>query len=139
VTPSTTEKTYHTRNSEKCYRFKPDAFCSHAPTNRGIYELVTFDVDQKAVILYVGAAFEKGIRECLEAHAEGSLKPTAEELFAKHPNLYFDYLIEMDAKTKEDAQDIYWWLVQKHKPPYNDIPSIHPSGRTASVNVVEFE
>jgi uracil-DNA glycosylase len=57
----TIEKTYHIRNSEKCFRFKPDAFCSHAPPNKGIYELVTFDQNQNAKVLFVGAAFEKGI------------------------------------------------------------------------------
>lgn len=139
MTTETNEKTYNVRSSEKCFRFKPDAFCSHAPPNKGIYELVTFDDQQNAKVLYVGAAFEKGILSSLEAHAAGALEPKSSDLFAKYPNLYFDYLASMDAKTQEDAQDIYWWLVQKHKPPYNDIPSIKHSGRYQNINVVEQE
>ncbi len=134
-----TEKTYRIRNSEKCFRFKPDAFCSHAPPNKGIYELVTFDENQNPKVLFVGAAFEKGILESLESHAAGTLKPKSSDIFAKYPNLYFDYLTQMDAKTKDDAQDIYWWLVQKHQPPYNNIASISNSGRYQKIDVVEEE
>lgn len=134
----TNERTYRVRNSEKCYRYKPEAFLSHAPENRGIYELVTFDENQNAKVLYVGAAFGEGIRACLERHQAGTLAPHASELLEKHPNLYFDYLSEMDAKSQDDAQDIYWWLVQKHRPPYNDVGATKPSGRYASVNVVEL-
>ena len=54
-------KTYHISNSEKCFRFKPDAFCNHAPPNKGIYELVTFDEQQNPVVLFVGAALDKRI------------------------------------------------------------------------------
>lgn len=133
----TREKTYHVKNSEKCFRFKPDAFCSHAPPNKGIYELVTFDENQNAKVLYVGAAFDNGILASLESHAAGTLAPTSTDLFAKHPNLYFDYLAGWDAKTREDAQDIYWWLVQKHQPPYNDVASIRHSGRYDRINVIE--
>lgn len=139
MTTETKEKTYHVQNSEKCYRFKPDAFCSHAPVNKGIYELVTFDENQTAKVLYVGAAFEKGIRECLEGHADGSRAPAAAEIMSTYTNLYFDYLTAMDAKTVEDAQDIFWWLVNKHQPPFNNIKSIHHSGRYETINVIESE
>lgn len=135
----TTEKTYHVRNSEKCFRFKPDAFCSHAPPNKGIYELVTFDENHNPKVLFVGAAFEKGILNSLEGHASGEIQPLGKDLLNSYPNLYFDYLTEMDAKTVEDAQDIYWWLVQKHNPPFNDVPSIQHSGRYQTINVVELE
>ncbi|MCG3205954.1 MAG: hypothetical protein KCHDKBKB_02680 [Elusimicrobia bacterium] len=138
MSTETTQRTYHIRNSEKCFRFKPEAFCSHAPANRGIYELVTFDNQQNAKVLYVGAAFEKGILECLEAHAAGRLAPSSTELLAHYPNLYFDYLVETDARTIEDAQDVYWWLVQKHRPPYNDL-NVQNSGRFQEINVVEEE
>lgn len=135
----TNEKTYHIRNSEKCFRFKADAFCNHAPANKGIYELVTFDANHNPQVLFVGAAFEKGILESLEAHAAGTLPPASSDIFAKYSNLYFDYLTQLDAKTKEDAQDIYWWLIQKHRPPYNDVPNIKHSGRYQSIQVVEEE
>jgi hypothetical protein len=137
MSTETTAKTYHVANSEKCFRFKPDAFCNHAPTNKGIYELVTFDENQNPIVLFVGAAFDQGILASLEAHAAGTLKPTSDEIFAAYPNLYFDYLTEMDAKSQEDAQDIYWWLVQKHKPRYNDVAGTKNSGRYLQVDVVE--
>lgn len=133
----TTEKTYHVKSSEKCFRFKPDAFCSHAPPHKGIYELVTFDENQVAQVLFVGAAFDKGILASLEAHAAGQLKPTSDELFAAYPNLYFDYLVQWDAKSEQDAQDIYWWLIQKNKPKYNDVANIQHSGRYQKINVIE--
>jgi hypothetical protein len=137
---NTEERTYKIRHSEKCFRFKPEAFCNHAPTNKGIYELVTFDEKQNAVVLYVGAAFEKGILECLEGHAMGTLAPASKDLFEKYPNLYFDYLTDLvGTKSQEDAQDIYWWLIQKHKPPYNDITAIQNSGRPGTINVVEMD
>jgi hypothetical protein len=134
---TTSRKTYHVRNSEKCFRFKPEAFFNHAPERLGIYELVTFDDKQNAVVLYVGAAFERGIRACLEAHADGTLPPTADEILARHPNLYFDYLEQTDAKTREDAQDIVWWLVNKHKPAYNDTTAVRHSGRYNAIDVIE--
>jgi hypothetical protein len=137
MTTETNTKTYHITNSEKCFRFKADAFCNHAPKNKGIYELVTFDQNDNPTVLFVGAAFEKGILESLEAHAAGALKPSSDEIFAAYPNLYFDYLAQMDAKSQEDAQDIYWWLVQKHKPRYNDIAAVKNSGRYQQIDVVE--
>ncbi len=130
------KKTYHVRNSEKCYRFKPDAFVNHAPGRPGIYELVTFDAAGTPAVLYVGAAFDKTIRACLEGHATGTLPPAASDLMANHANLYFDFLDEMDARSREDAQDIYWWLVQKHKPAYNEGP-VANSGRFESIDVIE--
>src|SRR5687767_7124051 len=105
---TTADRQYRIRNSEKCFRFKPEAFSNHAPANRGIYELVTFDEHQKAQVLYVGAAFDKTILECLEGHALGNLAPAASDLFETYPNLYFDYIAEMNAKSQDDAQDIYW-------------------------------
>ena len=47
------------RNGSRDFRFKPDAFASHAPPNKGIYELVTFDENQTAQVLFIGAAFER--------------------------------------------------------------------------------
>ena len=135
----TETRTYHIKSSEKCYRFKPDAFCSHAPASKGIYELVTFDEAHNPKILYIGPAFEKGILESLEGHAMGTMKPTSEELFAAYPNLYFDYIADWDARTLEDAQDVYWWLIQKYKPAYNDVPTIQHSGRPGTIHVFDAE
>lgn len=133
---TTEKKTYHVRNSERCFRFKPEAFFNHAPERLGIYELVTFDQNQNAQVLYVGAAFDRPIRACLEAHADGSLAPSASDLLTEHPNLYFDYLEQTDAKTRDDIQDIYWWLVNKHRPAYNKT-AVQPSGRYGTVDVIE--
>lgn len=134
---ATEKKTYRVRNSEKCFRFKPEAFMNHAPDRLGIYELVTFDDNQNPVVLYVGAAFERNIRACLEAHADGSLQPAAADLMAEHPNLYFDYLEKTDAKSKDDAQDIFWWLINKHKPAHNNVAAVQPSGRFGAIDVIE--
>lgn len=131
------KKTYRVRNSEKCFRFKPEAFFNHAPERLGIYELVTFDEKQNPTVLYVGAAFDRDIKSCLEAHAEGTLAPSAGEIYGKHDNLYFDYLEQTDAKTKEDAQDIHWWLVNKHRPPFNDVGAARHSGRYETIDVIE--
>jgi hypothetical protein len=131
------DRTYHIRNSEKCFRFKEEAFCNHAPQNKGIYELVTFDENQNPKVLYVGAAFDKGILQCLEAHAAGTLQPASKDIFATHPNLYFDYIATWDAKSMDDAQDVYWWLIQKHRPPYNDVANVKPSAREGNVTVIE--
>jgi hypothetical protein len=131
-------RTYKVRNSAKCFRFKPDAFFSHAPDRKGIYELVTFDDAQNARVLFVGAAFDATIQKCLEGHADGTRAPAANELLAQYPNLYFDYLEEMNARTIDDAQDIYWWLVQKHRPPFNDVAAVKPSDRPGGVDVVDL-
>jgi hypothetical protein len=133
----TQDRTFHIRNSEKCFRFKAEAFCNHAPTNKGIYELVTFDENQNPLVLYVGAAFDEGILAKLEAHAAGTIEPKSADIFAQHPNLYFDYITTWDAKSLEDAQDVYWWLVQKHKPRYNNAAAVQHSGRPGRIDVIE--
>ena len=140
MTIETPKRTYRIRNSEKCFRFKPEALENHGPTTKGIYELVTFDDNQNPTVLYVGAAFSKSIKECLEGHLNGTLNPSMTELLNKYPNLYFDYLTELqNTKTADDAQDIYWWLVNKHKPPYNDFNSIQPSSRPGQIEIIELD
>jgi len=138
MTTDTQDRIFHVRNTEKCFRFKPEAIENHAPPIKGIYELVTFDESQKPEIIFIGAAFEKTINDHLTGHLNGTTTPSANELLATHPNLYFDYLTELKgAKTPEDAQDIYWWLIQKNKPKYNDIPNIKNSGRPGKITVIE--
>jgi hypothetical protein len=132
-----TRKTYRVQNSVKCFRFKPEAFFNHGPERLGIYELVTFDERQNPQVLYVGAAFDRTIKASLEAHFDGTLAPKGDDLIAKYPNLYFDFLERTDARTREDAQDIYWWLVNKYKPAYNDAASVRPSGRFEAIDVIE--
>ncbi len=138
MTEPTPERVYQIRHSEKCFRFKPDAFSSHAPPVKGIYELVTFDDHQQAQVLFVGAAFDKTILESLEGHALGTIEPKAADLLARHPNLYFDYLSEMTAKSLDDARDVYWWIIDKHKPIYNT-SEVKPSDRPGSVRIIELD
>jgi hypothetical protein len=134
-----TLRTYHIRNSEKCYRFRPEALINHAPYKKGIYEIVTFDDKQKPVVLYIGAAFEETIHDCLEAHLENKKAPMAKDLFSQYPNLYFDFIDEWNAVTEEDVKDVYWWLVKKYNPTFNFDKSepIH-SGRPGDIDVVEL-
>jgi hypothetical protein len=139
MTSSQDVRSYHIRNSEKCYRFKPEAIVNHAPHNKGIYELVTFDDNQNPTVLYVGAAFEKTMNECLEGHLNGTLQPIAHDLFGRYPNLYFDFIAEMNAKSLDDAKDIYWWLVNKYKPEYNDLAATSHSGRDGEITVDECD
>ena len=111
---------------------------AHAPQRKGLYELVTFDENQNPKVLFVGAAFKTTIFDALQGHAEGRVSPAANALMTEHPNLYFDYIAEWDAKSEEDARDIYWWLVQKHRPPHND-PAVSHSGRFEKIHVVELD
>lgn len=136
---ASSKRRFEIRNSERCFRFKPDAFESHAPPYRGIYELVTFDERQQPTVLFVGAAFDRTIRESLEAHAAGTLKPTANEILDQFPNLYFDYLEQIGGNSLDDARDVHWWLVQRHKPRYNDVAAASNSGRAGEIEVVEID
>lgn len=139
MTEQTQERLYTIHNSEKCFRFKEEAFENHAPRHKGIYELVSFDQNQNPTVLFVGAAFDKTVKESLEAHHNGTLEPKAADLLKKHGNLYFDYLSEMkNVKTADDAQDVYWWLIQKYKPQYNDLNTKN-SGRPGEIKVTEHE
>lgn len=112
---------------------------NHAPYKKGIYELVTFDENQKPVILYIGAAFDENIHDCLEAHLENKKAPNTKDIFSEYTNLYFDFIDEWNAVTDEDAKDVYWWLVKKYDPKYNmDKINLKNSGRRGDVNVVEI-
>ena len=139
MSENTTERLFRIRHSEKCFRFKPEAFLNHAPEHPGIYELVTFDAANNPTVLYIGAAFDRSIRDCLEGHADGTLPPTADDLLRSHPNLYFDYLEETGARTLDDARDLHWWLVQKHKPAYNNVAETTSSNRSGSIRVEEID
>lgn len=136
---TTTTREYKIKNTEKCFRFKQEALDNHAPPYKGIYELVTFDANQNPQVLYIGAAFEKTINQSLQGHLMGTLEPAADKLLQNYPNLYFDFIAEMNAKSQDDAQDIYWWLVQKHKPPFNDVAGTQPSQRPGTVQVTELD
>lgn len=121
--------------SERSYRYKEEALYSHAPQTPGIYELVTFDTQQKPKVVYAGWSKEKSIFDALYAHWRGDLAPTVQELLSRYPNLYFSYIVDSDAKTPEDLQDLFWAIVQSDKPELVDASSVKPTGRYSSITV----
>lgn len=134
--PQETTKTYKIFNSEKCYRFKPDALPAHAPNILGIYELVTFDQNQNAQVIYIGLAHQS-IALHLDEHLRGAREPKVADLLQKFPNLYFDLVFCREAQSPQDWQDIYWALLRKYQPPYNDSKQTTHSNRYSSIQLTE--
>ena len=108
--------------SDRCFRFKPDAIPGHAPAAPGVYEFVTFDEQKQAKVLYVGLATTT-VQGYLVEHMMGTRKPTADELFAKTKDVYFDYVAKASSKSPEDFKGIAAALMEKHKPPFNTDPA----------------
>src|SRR5579872_1838844 len=121
--------------SERCYRFKEDAFQNHAPQTPGIYELVTFDERQQPKVLYAGLTTDKSIFQALYEHFEGSRQPAAKDLLAKHPNLYFSYVVDSDAKTPEDMQDLFYGIVHTDQAENPDPATVKHTGRYSEIKV----
>ena len=121
--------------SEKSFRFKEEAFENHAPQYSGIYELVTFDAQQNANVLYADWVKDKTIYEALYEHFRGERQPAAQDLLAKYPNLYFSFIVDSDAKTPEDMQDLFYGVVQADKPVFVDPATVKPTGRYSSITV----
>ena len=119
--------------SERSYRFKEEALYNHAPQNPGIYELVTFDEQQNAKVLYAEWAKDKSIHETLFEHWRGQKQPAVMDLLSKYPNLYFSYIVDSDAKTPEDMQDLFYAVVQTDKPELVDASTVKPTGRYSAV------
>ena len=92
--------------SDRCFRFKPDALPSHAPHKPGVYEFVTFDAEKNPQVLFVGVALTGSVYESLAAHMDGKASPTAKELFAAAPDIYFDYVASADIADVEELKDI---------------------------------
>jgi hypothetical protein len=65
----------------------------------------------------------------------GTRKPTADELFAKSANVYFDYVAKASAKSPEDFMGIAAALMEKHKPPFNTEPA---PAKPAAIEEVEI-
>src|SRR5690349_4169258 len=122
-------KTFEIWQSERSYRFKEDAFHNHAPQTPGIYELVTFDAHQNAQVLWAALTDDKSIYDALYEHFNGERQPTADDLLAKYPNLYFSFIVESNAATPEDQKDLFWALVQQDKPALLDPSTVKPTGR----------
>jgi hypothetical protein len=119
--------------SEKSFRFKEEAFENHAPQTEGIYELVTFDAEQNAKVLYADWVKDKSIYEALYEHFRGEKQPAAQDLLARYPNLYFSYIADSDAKTPEDMQDLFYAIVKADKPELLDPSTVKPTGRYSDV------
>jgi len=119
--------------SERSYRFKEEALYNHAPQNPGIYELVTFDAQQNAKILYADWVKDKSIYDALFEHWRGEKKPAVQELLARYPNLYFSFVVDSDASTPEDMQDLFYAMVQADRPELVNPASVKPTGRYTAV------
>ena len=126
-------KEFEVWQSERSYRVKEDAFHNHAPQTPGIYELVTFDEQQNAKVLYAAITTDRSIFDALYEHWRGERQPSVPDLLAKYPNLYFSFVVDSDAKTPEDQQDLFWAMVQADKPELMDLSTVRNSGRYANV------
>lgn len=130
------ERKFRVAMSERCYRFKPAALPDHAPHKPGVYEFVTFDAQKNAQVLYVGAALDRSVHDCLAAHMAGTLAPTAQELFAVSPDIYFDFVAAADIDAPEELKDIAGAFIARSKPRFNTGP-VPSSGRHQKVEVEE--
>jgi hypothetical protein len=119
--------------SERSYRFKEEAMHNHAPQNPGIYELVTFDDQQNAKVLYADWSKEKSIYDALFQHWRGEKQPAVQDLLSKYPNLYFSFVVDSDAATPEDMQDLFYAIIQTDKPELVDPSKVKPTGRYSAV------
>ena len=121
--------------SERSYRFKEEALYSHAPQSPGIYELVCFDAEQKPKVVFADWAKDISIFDALWEHWKGEKKPVVQELLARYPNLYFSFIVDSDAKTPEDMQDLFYAVVQADKPELVDPAAVKPTGRYSEITV----
>ncbi len=121
--------------SERSYRFKEEAIYNHAPETSGIYELVTFDASQNPKVVYADWTKEKTIHEALFEHWRGEKSPSVKDLTDKYQNLYFSFVVDSDAKTPEDMQDLFYAIVQSDKPEFVNAADAKPTGRYAQITV----
>jgi hypothetical protein len=122
-------------NSEKSFRYKEEALFNHAPQVPGIYQIVTFDEAQNPKVVYMDLTQGDTIFNALDAHWRGAKQPAAQDLLAKYPNLYFSFIVQSNAKTPEDQQDLFWALAQQDKPELQDLSQIKHSGRYSEITV----
>lgn len=129
------EKLFEIWQSERSFRFKEEALVNHAPHTPGIYELATFDEQGNGKFVYAGLTTDRSIFDALTEHWDGRREPKCEDLFKKYPNLYFSYVVESNAKSPEDMQDLFWAMMQNDKPELLDWAALRNSGRFASIKV----
>ena len=131
---TTTSKQFDVWMAERSFRYKEEAFYSHAPQVPGIYQLVTFDEQGNGTILFMAYSDKKSIFDALYEHWRGERQPAAQDLLTKYPNLYFGYVaVAPDAKTPEDWQDLFYAMVQADKPTLIDPTTVKPTGRYSEV------
>jgi hypothetical protein len=121
--------------SERSYRYKEEAIYNHAPQAAGIYELVTFDEQQNPKVVYAEWTKDSTISDSLFAHWKGEKQPAVMDLLGKYPNLYFSFVVDSDAKTPEDMQDLFYAIVQNDKPELVDAATVKPTGRYTQITV----
>jgi hypothetical protein len=129
------KKEFSVWQSERSYRFKEEALYNHAPQSPGIYELVTFDAEQNPQVLFAEWAKDQSIFEALSEHWRGEKKPAVQDLLARYPNLYFSFVVDSDASTPEDMQDLFYAIVQADKPDLLDPASVKSTGRYSEITV----
>jgi hypothetical protein len=88
-------------------------------------------------VLYVGAALGRSVHDCLADHMAGRLAPTAQELFAVSPDIYFDFVAAADISDPEELKDIAGAFIAKSKPRFNTGPA-PSSGKYQKVEVEEL-
>jgi len=130
-----TTRKFRIAMSERCFRFKPDALGNHAPQKPGVYEFVTFDAERNPKVLFVAVA-EKSVHASLAAHLGGTVAPSAQDLFAVSPDIYFDYVESADISDISELQDIAGSFIAKHAPLFNSGP-LPSSGKHAAVEIEE--
>ena len=123
--------------SEKSYRYKEEAILNHAPQVPGIYQMATFDAQGNGKFVYIGLTLDKSVYDVLFEHWQGQREPKVQDLLQKYPNLYFGFVVESNAKTAEDLQDLYWAMVEKEKPDMIDPAGIKPTGRYSEIVIKE--
>jgi len=129
------EKVFEIWNSERSFRYKEEALFNHAPQAEGIYQLVTFDDAQNAKVVFMELTKGQTIFQALDEHWRGVKKPTVEELLKKYPNLYFSFVVDSNAKSPEDQQDLFWAMAQNDKPELIDWKNLPNSGRYSAITV----
>jgi hypothetical protein len=133
--PVETAKEFEIWTSERSYRYKEEAILNHAPQTPGIYHFATFDAQQNGKVVYMNLVRDTTIYKALYEHLEGGREPKVQELLSKYPNLYFGFVVQSNAVTPEDQQDLFWAMAQQEKPELNDLAQIQPTGRYAQVTV----
>lgn len=132
-------KVFKIKMSKRCFRFKQEALMNHAPHTPGVYEFVVFDEQGNGKVLYVGLALSPlTLHEALRRHLENETAPTAETLFQKTPDVYFDFVAGGEIESEEDLKDIAAAFITKNSPIFNEKPASY-TGRFAAVSVEEIE